>query len=302
MKVDPRSMANQQASSQQPGVVSTQPQSVEASRSPGAGFTAVNTPISSAVTTTNKPLSTAPATVSQPTGRPIFKVPSASQPAASTQRAPGAAQLDGTSTLPIVQKRKPSQSLNSPSNAKPFRRSITIWPDGSDPSKTQSKPHFACGTPHEIGHCPIKLAGPEFCNLCGLAHFGISRTCPHIQSETQVRAMLQALKQSTEPRALVQEATKYLNGVKGTLGQSKKIKAAKLGELQKARALQNGEVSNGAPPSSSNVDGQGDQAARPGSSSSQPKPQQPGDVERANEHLRHALPGHRPSWMTASTQ
>ena len=44
----------------------------------------------------------------------------------------------------------------------------------------------ACKEFHPAGLCPIKLAGPEHCNLCGIAHFGASRICPHIQSETQV--------------------------------------------------------------------------------------------------------------------
>ena len=46
---------------------------------------------------------------------------------------------------------------------------------------------IACKTFHPIGACPLKLAGVEVCNLCGIAHFGAARVCPHIQSETQVR-------------------------------------------------------------------------------------------------------------------
>ncbi|TKA69138.1 hypothetical protein B0A49_06317 [Cryomyces minteri] len=66
------------------------------------------------------------------------------------------------------------------------------------------------------------LAGVEFCNLCGIAHYGESRTCPHINSETQVRAMLEALKHSTEEGRLVKEAKRYLTGVKGSIVQRKK--------------------------------------------------------------------------------
>jgi hypothetical protein len=44
----------------------------------------------------------------------------------------------------------------------------------------------ACRTYHLQGQCPLKLAGVEHCNLCGMAHFGHARVCPHIQSETQV--------------------------------------------------------------------------------------------------------------------
>jgi hypothetical protein len=44
----------------------------------------------------------------------------------------------------------------------------------------------ACRKYHMVGSCPIKVAGVEYCNLCGMAHYGHARVCPHIQSETQV--------------------------------------------------------------------------------------------------------------------
>jgi chromodomain-helicase-DNA-binding protein 4 len=45
-----------------------------------------------------------------------------------------------------------------------------------------------CKTKHVLGSCPLKVAGVEYCNLCGIAHYGHARVCPHITSETQVRA------------------------------------------------------------------------------------------------------------------
>lgn len=72
--------------------------------------------------------------------------------------------------------------------------------------------------------------GAEYCNLCGIAHYGHGRICPHITSETQVREMLLALKQSPEAGHLVREARKYLTGVKGTIVQKKKL------DLEKAKA------------------------------------------------------------------
>ena len=129
--------------------------------------------------------------------------------------------------------------------ARPFRRSNVIWPleadeipaelAGLSPSHPPQPPPtvkrcIACNTLHREGYCPLKIAGPERCNLCGLAHYGVARTCPHIRSETQVRAMLEALKQSGEPRHLVQLATRYLQGVKGTLAQQKRINAEKAAE------------------------------------------------------------------------
>ncbi|KAJ4359716.1 uncharacterized protein N0V89_000272 [Didymosphaeria variabile] len=80
----------------------------------------------------------------------------------------------------------------------------------------------ACHKQHPRGACELKVAGVEHCGLCGLAHYGIARTCPHIKSETQVREMLFALKSSPEKKELVDLAMKYLRGVKGTLVQQKK--------------------------------------------------------------------------------
>jgi len=85
----------------------------------------------------------------------------------------------------------------------------------------------ACQSVHIQGNCALKRAGVEICNLCGVAHFGHARVCPHINSETQVRNMLIALKESPEAGHLVKEAKKYLAGVKGTLVQKKKFEMEK---------------------------------------------------------------------------
>ncbi|KAL9088542.1 MAG: hypothetical protein Q9159_003032 [Coniocarpon cinnabarinum] len=132
----------------------------------------------------------------------------------------------------------PRAPPSKPKTAPRFRRSNIEWP--SDPAQlpTLATPEdvanpppvvqcIACNTSHRRGYCPLKIAGAEICNLCGVAHYGVARTCPHIRSETQVRTMLQALKRSPEDRQLVQEATKYLSGVRGTLAQSKRQKAAR---------------------------------------------------------------------------
>lgn len=112
-----------------------------------------------------------------------------------------------------------------------------------------------CTTFHSRGHCPLKLAGAEYCNLCGLAHYGVARTCPHIRSETQVGDMLAALKQSPESRQLVDLAKKYLTGVKGTLVQHKKLKAEKAAQLAAIKAAGEGQ-------------GQGQQPFQPGGTQS----------------------------------
>ncbi|RMZ74558.1 CHD1-transcriptional regulator [Pyrenophora seminiperda CCB06] len=90
----------------------------------------------------------------------------------------------------------------------------------------------ACHKNHPQGACELKAAGVEHCGLCGLAHYGHSRTCPHIKSETQVREMLEALKNSPEKKELIDAATKYLRGVKGTLVQQKKREREKAAMAQ----------------------------------------------------------------------
>lgn len=91
--------------------------------------------------------------------------------------------------------------------------------DGSISNETDIPQYrcTACDQFHPIGYCLLKRAGVEHCGLCGIPHFGFSRTCPHLNSETQVAVMLGSLKESTEQRALVEEATKYLRGIRGHL-------------------------------------------------------------------------------------
>lgn len=90
----------------------------------------------------------------------------------------------------------------------------------------------------------MKIAGVEFCNICGMAHFGHGRVCPHFKSETQVRQMLDTLQQSVEPKYIVDAAKKYLKGLKGHLVQDKR----------KAAEKKAGYV-NGMPPNGTNVQG-----------------------------------------------
>jgi len=61
---------------------------------------------------------------------------------------------------------------------------------------------------HSQGSCPLKLAGVELCNLCGLAHYGHSGICPQIKSETMVTEMMKAVKQSNEAAQLKDAALK----------------------------------------------------------------------------------------------
>ncbi|CBF85892.1 hypothetical protein AN1956.2 [Aspergillus nidulans FGSC A4] len=86
---------------------------------------------------------------------------------------------------------------------------------------------FVCGRVHPMGSCPLKLAGVEHCGLCGLAHYGQARTCPHLKSELQVSRMIEALKQSNEDKHLVALAKKYVYGIKGDLAQRERRKSRK---------------------------------------------------------------------------
>jgi Chromatin remodeling factor Mit1 C-terminal Zn finger 2 len=70
----------------------------------------------------------------------------------------------------------------------------------------------------------LKLAGVEHCGLCGIAHLGHGRTCPHLNSEIQVATLLGTLKESTEPSELIDKATKYLRMIRGDLVQRKRYR------------------------------------------------------------------------------
>jgi chromodomain-helicase-DNA-binding protein 4 len=153
-----------------------------------------------------------------------------------TKHAKASAQLAATDTIDLTSP-SPVASTNKP-KVKPFQRAqIPIrTPLESTYGSYGNKVCPACLKQHPQGACELKASGVEHCGLCGLAHYGHSRTCPHIKSETQVREMLEALKNSPEKRELVDAAMKYLRGVKGTLVQQKKK------DREKAAALANGGV------------------------------------------------------------
>ena len=95
----------------------------------------------------------------------------------------------------------------------------------TQPPTTKSLPCAACNFAygiHKVGYCPLKIAGVEYCNLCGRAHFGTLRTCAQFNSETQVRIMLNDLKNSPESTGIKNLAIKYLRGLKGNLVNQKK--------------------------------------------------------------------------------
>ncbi|KAL9112257.1 MAG: hypothetical protein Q9227_003375 [Pyrenula ochraceoflavens] len=106
---------------------------------------------------------------------------------------------------------------------------IDYAPGGLLPPPHQCR---ACGEFHALGWCRLKIAGVEHCGLCGLAHIGSGRTCPHLNSEAQVATMLGTLKESTESRELIDAATKYLRMIRGDLVQRKRNQERKGQETQ----------------------------------------------------------------------
>ena len=64
--------------------------------------------------------------------------------------------------------------------------------------------------------------------LCGLPHYGHARICPHIGSVTQLRLMVDALKQSPEQADLIAIAKKKVVGVIGSINQEKRRKEQQL--------------------------------------------------------------------------
>lgn len=92
----------------------------------------------------------------------------------------------------------------------------------------------ACGEQHAMGWCRLKVAGVEHCGLCGLAHLGHGRTCPHLNDERHVTTLLQTLKESTESREWVEHATKYLRAIRGDLIQRRRAQERREQDLELA--------------------------------------------------------------------
>lgn len=103
----------------------------------------------------------------------------------------------------------------------------------------QRRTCLACDGAHARGRCPLRLAGVEHCGLCGLAHYGSSgRPCPQFRSMEHCRAMIEALKHSTEPRAVVELAKKYIYGVIGSISRKTKEQNEKLLSQDRVEVVQ----------------------------------------------------------------
>lgn len=103
----------------------------------------------------------------------------------------------------------------------------------------QHRTCLACDGVHIRGRCPLRLAGVELCGLCGLAHYGSAgRPCPQFRSMEHCRAMIEALRHSTEPRAIVELAKKYIYGVIGSISRKTKEQNEKLLSQDQAEVVQ----------------------------------------------------------------
>lgn len=134
---------------------------------------------------------------------------------------------DATEAISGVQQLPPPK----PSTTAPYQRVHSPPPEptfGLDGSADLPPQCIACNRHHLLGRCPLKKAGLENCPLCGLAHYGGKRACPHLRSETQVRRMMEALRQSKENPKHVFLAKKYLKGVLKQLQVSRRKREASM--------------------------------------------------------------------------
>ncbi|KAF8450185.1 P-loop containing nucleoside triphosphate hydrolase protein [Terfezia claveryi] len=131
------------------------------------------------------------------------------------------------------QQNLPIQPL--PPRAHQVAHLLTQPPPPPANASAPAKGCLACKSPHGPGQCPYKAAGVEHCPLCNIAHYGKGPICPHINSETQVVAMMTTLRESAEDPVLVSEAVKYLRGRLGELRRRKR-QVKKEEEQQEAAA------------------------------------------------------------------
>ena len=118
----------------------------------------------------------------------------------------------------------------------------------------------ACDNYHRKGRCPLKLAGVEKCPLCGIAHYGRGRICPHINSITQLQAMHEALKQSPEHPDVKELAKKKVTGLIGSIRQKRRMEEEAKTAKENQALRQSGQTrSNFTPVQQATMNRQGEQ-------------------------------------------
>lgn len=197
-------------------------------------------------------------------------------------------------------------SLNT--KTRPFvRAQLPPIPVSGDGAQDTRPPCIVCKNYHPVGCCPLKLAGVEHCPLCGLAHFGKNRSCPHLHSEIQVRHMLSALQKSNEPSAHIAMAKKYLQGIMGDLAQRARRKAAlEAGQNISQNVPQHPQASQMALPTATSFIQHSShakmQATPPTSEPGQNRPVLPGQTHRQSHPGHPSQPHDLPSTHTPNFQ
>ena len=110
----------------------------------------------------------------------------------------------------------------------------------------------ACDRPHAVGYCLLKHSGVEHCPLCGIPHFGHGRTCPHLNSVTQCRLMLEALKKSPESKPEKSLAKWYIVSIINDLNRRKQRDDARQANGTTGLSGRTTAMPNGAPYSGHN--------------------------------------------------
>ena len=129
---------------------------------------------------------------------------------------PGTRESQSTRSLQV---RKPyGVSISQPR----FRRAEVPLLTKGVPLPHDERECLACAQRHRPGYCPLMMAGVERCELCGIAHYGHQRTCPHLTSVTQLRLMVEAIKNSTEPQEIKNLAKKRVIGLIGSVNQMRR--------------------------------------------------------------------------------
>ena len=127
--------------------------------------------------------------------------------------------LGESQSIPAPQIRKSSSaSISQPR----FRRAEVPLLVKDIPLSAGERECLACAKRHQPGYCPLRMAGVEHCELCGIAHYGHQRTCPHLTSVTQLRLMVDAIKNSPEPQDIKDLAKKRVVGLIGSINQLKR--------------------------------------------------------------------------------
>lgn len=255
----------------------------------------------------------------QPRSQPVHPQQGQFQSIASRPGPPQQARPMPAPQAPAPQPRPQQPRSQQPRERHDFKRAAIRWPGPGQPDplfadhKGEIDPDereelerehpmqqcFVCSTAHRQGYCPLKIAGPEYCNLCGLAHYGVARSCPHIRSETQVREMLEALRNSPESKELIEMAKKYLTGVKGTIVQDKKKKAEKAAFENALRMQQNNASLSGQTAAMSNV--HFGFSGAPGMQAPQMRPPASAPPQQQRPPNGATMPGQRLVWQDPAT-